>query len=92
MTTYSETFGAIQKNGHQHLLVIEVNGKIVGAGSIMIEQKFIHGCGKVQYLIQTGHIEDIVVCDSLRGKGLGKLLILKLTEIGKSLGCYKVDT
>jgi GNAT superfamily N-acetyltransferase len=68
------------------MIVIEdqSTGKIVGAGTIFLERKFIHGCGSV------GHIEDIVTDESVRGKGLGKLIIHKLIEFGKKNGAYKV--
>lgn len=41
-------------------------GRIIGAGTLLMEPKFIHGCG------QTGHIEDIVVHEAARGLGLGR--------------------
>lgn len=34
-------------------------------------------------------LEEIVVSDAFRGKGLGKNLILFLIEVSKALGCYK---
>jgi len=36
-----------------------------------------------------GHIEDIVVNKSHRGKGIGKAIVQKLIDIGKEKGCYK---
>ncbi len=43
------------------------DGKIIGAGTLLVEPKFIRECGF------TGHIEDIVVHEEARGMGLGKL-------------------
>ena len=37
-----------------------------------------------------GHIEDIVVDTSVRGKMLGVKLIKELVEIGQKLGCYRI--
>ena len=37
-----------------------------------------------------GHIEDIVVCDSMRGKGMGKWIIKQLVHAGQQLGAYKI--
>ncbi len=37
-----------------------------------------------------GHIEDVVVCKSTAGCGLGKKLVTHLVDIAKSKGCYKV--
>lgn len=41
--------------------------KIIGSGTIVHEQKFIHDCGS------RGIIEDIIVSDQYRGKQLGKM-------------------
>lgn len=43
----------------------EKNSRIVGAATLLIEDKFIHGCGRV------GHIEDVVVDRRYRGLSLG---------------------
>lgn len=57
--------------------------KIVGAGTILVERKFIHHNGLV------GHIEDIVTHSEYRGMNLGKLVIETLKFIGDKAGCYK---
>lgn len=57
---------------------------IIGTATILIETKIIHNFGKV------GHIEDVIVDNTFRGKGLGKLLIQKCIEYAKSCDCYKV--
>lgn len=49
------------------VVVDKRTGRIVGAGTLLIEPKFIHECG------WTGHIEDIVVHEDARGLGLGKM-------------------
>ncbi|KAJ3258711.1 N-acetyltransferase [Boothiomyces macroporosus] len=76
----------VNHNDTQRTLVIEntENNQLVGSGSIIVERKFIHECGMV------GHIEDIVICESTRGKKLGKCLIDQLAHIGETMGCYKV--
>ena len=50
---------------HQ-IWVLEENGRIVGTGTLLVEQKIIHDMGKV------GHIEDIVIDNMCRGVGLGE--------------------
>lgn len=70
---------------HQIWLIIEkVSQKIVGTGTLFIEQKIIHDMGKV------GHIEDIVIDSMCRGVGLGEMLIRHLKNICLNAGCYKV--
>jgi GNAT superfamily N-acetyltransferase len=68
-----------------YTIVIEdiVTGKVAGTGTLMVEKKFIHHCGKV------GHIEDIVVSEDNRGQNLGRLIVETLIEVGKRVGCYK---
>jgi glucosamine-phosphate N-acetyltransferase len=64
--------------------VIEHMNQIIATGTILIEHKLIHGCGKV------GHIEDIVVSPEYKGKKLGSLIIKFLIKYAKDLDCYKV--
>ena len=37
-----------------------------------------------------GHIEDVVVDKEVRGRGLGKHIIMKLVALARAAGCYKV--
>ena len=50
-----EIFNKIQENPDHIIAVAEIEGKIVGATTLLLEQKFIHNGGIV------GHIEDVVV-------------------------------
>lgn len=59
-------------------------GKIIGTMALLIEEKFIHKLSSV------GHIEDVVVDDEYRGKGLGKMLIDYGIKYAKDNGCYKI--
>ncbi|KAI9325112.1 acyl-CoA N-acyltransferase [Zopfochytrium polystomum] len=71
---------------HYYTIVIEDTKKsrVVGAGTVLVERKFVHENGLV------GHIEDIVTAESARGLNLGRLIIETLKHIGKSVGCYKI--
>lgn len=73
-------------NADHHIIVlIDIStNQIIGAGTILLENKIIHNMGKV------GHIEDIVTDSSYRGKGLGKLIINYLSDYAKEQGAYKV--
>lgn len=57
---------------------------ILAAGTLLIEQKFIHGGAVV------GHIEDVVVAEKARGLGLGRQMIEHLVQKAKDHGAYKV--
>ena len=63
--------------------VAEVDGKVVGSTTLLIEQKFIHKGGKV------GHIEDVVVSKEFEGRGIGIKLVTSLLEVAKAKNCYK---
>lgn len=68
------------------VLVIEDTQRqqLVASATLLIEPKFIRGCGLV------GHIEDVVVDEACRGLGLGSLLVGRLSAMAKAQGCYKV--
>jgi glucosamine-phosphate N-acetyltransferase len=70
----------------QEMVVVEDldNGHLCAAGTMVIENKFIHKCGRI------GHLEDVVVHYGLRAKGLGKRVVDRAVEIAKGHGCYKV--
>ena len=56
--------------------------KIVAYGSIVVENKI---RGDI-----AGHIEDIVVDTTVRGKMVGVQLVKELVDIGKTKGCYRI--
>ncbi|CDS12398.1 hypothetical protein LRAMOSA04592 [Lichtheimia ramosa] len=58
--------------------------KVVAAGTIFVERKFVHNNGLV------GHIEDIAVDGQQQGKKLGLRIIQALKYIGAKRNCYKV--
>ena len=53
------------RGGPEYVFVVEEKGKIIATGTLLVERKFARGCGLC------GHIEDIVVDSSQRGKGMG---------------------
>ena len=67
-----------------NIFIIMHNNIVIGSGTIIIEQKIIHGFGKV------GHIEDIVISNEYQGQGLGRKLINFLILKAKENNCYKV--
>ena len=71
-----------KSNSSSNSIVGIYNDRVVAYGSIVIENKI---RGDI-----AGHIEDIVVDDSMRGKMVGVKLINKLVNIGSEKGCYRI--
>ena len=65
------------------IYVAEINDQILGAATLLIEQKFAYGGSLV------GHIEDVVVDKKLHGKNIGKQVIKKLLDYAKDMNCRK---
>jgi glucosamine-phosphate N-acetyltransferase len=78
-----EIFNKITANPNEAVYVAIRDTKVIGSASIIIEQKFIHGGGKV------GHIEDVVVAKEFQGKGVGQKVVKALLEYARKQGCYK---
>ena len=72
------------KTNNLHIKVIEIDDKIIATGTLVVENKLIHGINK------TGHIEDIIVDKEYRKKGYGMIIIKHLIELAKEINCYKV--
>ena len=78
-----EVFEKINSNPDHIVAVAELDGKIVGATTLLIEPKFIHDGGLV------GHIEDVVVDKNFQGQKIGEKIMKYLLEFAKNRGCYK---
>ncbi|KAM0681154.1 N-acetyltransferase, partial [Conglomerata obtusa] len=65
------------------VIVEKSTERIVGAGTLFLERKFIHECAT------KGHIEDIVIDEKCRGKHFGQIMVTELVELSKKMGCYK---
>ncbi len=67
----------------KQVLVAERDGRVVGTVSVVVETKLTRGTSRV------AHVEDVVVDESARGSGLGRLLIDRAMELARAKGCYK---
>ncbi|MGI9554538.1 MAG: GNAT family N-acetyltransferase [Vampirovibrionia bacterium] len=72
------------KSNSEVWLLINDDNSIVGSATILYEHKFIHNGGIV------GHIEDLVIKESCRGRGHGKYLLEFLRDRSEKKGCYKI--
>ena len=78
-----EIFKKIKSNPEHIIIIAEIEGKVIGSTTLLIEPKFIHQGGVV------GHIEDVVVDKKFQGKKIGEKIITHVLEIAKNHGCYK---
>ena len=62
-------------------VVAELDGNIIGYGSVVIETKIRGG--------RVGHIEDIVCHPNKQRKGIGSKILDKLFQISKKERCYR---
>lgn len=67
-----------------YVYVAKNGDQVIGAATLLVEQKFIHQGGKV------GHIEDVAVHKDHQGKKVGQKLVERMLEDAKKLQCYKV--
>ena len=79
----NKIFDKIENNPDQIIVVALIEGKVVGASTLLLESKFIHNGGIV------GHIEDVVVDKNYQGQKIGEKIIKYLLEFAKTKGCYK---
>lgn len=56
---------------------------IVGASTLLVEPKLIHGGGRA------GHIEDVSVSGPAQGRGIGAALVRACLDEAERRGCYK---
>ena len=78
-----EIFNLIQSNPNHIIVVAEINDRIIGSTTLLIEPKFIHQGGFV------GHIEDVVVSKEFQGNQIGEKIVKYALELAKKHNCYK---
>ena len=74
----------IRENPYHHIFVIEDKGTIIASITLLFEMKIIRNLGK------TAHIEDVVVSNDYRSKGIASKLLEHCLELSKKEKCYKV--
>lgn len=83
---FIQKFNEIKNTPNISIIVAydETINKVIGAGTIIIEPKLVHGCSNV------GHIEDVVVDQNYRSQKIGQQIINYLVNMAKVSNCYKV--
>lgn len=67
------------------IFVCEINNIIVGTSKLLIEQKYIHNLSKY------GRIEDVIIKDEYRNKGVGTHMIKYIIDYCKKYKFFKVS-
>ena len=86
MEKAEQIFNKITENPLHRIFVAvdKETSEVIGATTLLVEQKFIHSGGKA------GHIEDVVTRKGFEGLGIGSTLINHALHFAKTNGCYKV--
>ena len=74
----------INSQGSHIYVAITDDNKIIGATTLLVEQKFIHKGGLV------GHIEDVATRKGYEEMGVGSAVVKKAIEGAEKAGCYKL--
>jgi GNAT superfamily N-acetyltransferase len=82
--TEEEAWRTLRSNPGQHLLVAEVAGSVVGTATVIVVPNIGHG-GK-----PWAAVENVVVAEECRGRGVGVRLMAAAGDLGREVGCYKL--
>lgn len=75
----------VLNDNHIIMVLEDEEDKIIGTGTILIEEKLTYGGCKM------GHIENILINENYRKRGYGEHIVKKLLELCKHKKCYRVD-
>jgi GNAT superfamily N-acetyltransferase len=82
---YYQAFEAIDRSAHEHLMVAEQDGMVIGVLQLSILQYLTYQGGK------RALIEGVRVHESARGKGLGRQMFEWAIARARDLGCHVVQ-
>ncbi len=77
-------YDTIEGNPAYRIFVAEADGRIVGAATLLIEQKFLLKGAKF------GYLEDMAVRKEYQGKGIGQRLVQAALQEAEQAGCLNV--
>jgi GNAT superfamily N-acetyltransferase len=84
MGTAVKTCGDLLNAAGSHLLVAEMDGKPMGFVHFAVRQSILHRA-------PSALIDELVVAEECRGKGVGRELVMAVLEKCKQLGCCEVE-
>jgi glucosamine-phosphate N-acetyltransferase len=84
LESFRQHLNIIKSNPFHKIIIAKSDNKIIGTTTILIEPKFIHDISYV------AHIEDVVVDQTFRSGGIGRLLMEYAINYSKENNCYKI--
>lgn len=84
LAEYEKVFALIERDPNHHVIVAEVDGRVVGSADLIIVSNLSHRA------LPWAVMENVVVEESARRKGVGSAIVKHLVSIAKENGCYKV--
>lgn len=81
---YGDAFEQVDADPRQHLLVAELDGRIVGSLVLIVVPNLSHRG------TPWAEIENMVVDEDARGNGIGESLVNAAIETARAAGCYKL--
>ena len=84
MTAWREKIGRFHENPYHHLLVGEMDGRIVSAVTLVVIENL------TRHLRPYAIMENVVTHTDFRGRGFAAALMNHASDIAARLSCYKI--
>lgn len=72
------------KDKNRKFLVVRFDGKVIGFASLSLKESLYDGC-------VLGHIDELIVDEKFRRKGIGKRLLRRIMAVAKENSCRRVE-
>ncbi len=82
-SSFQALAGRFMANDYCHACIAERDRHVIGFGSVFFLERIRGGCSAV--------IEDVVVSEDARRRGVGRLLVSRLLEYAAARKCFKVS-
>lgn len=79
-----QVLGKIINDENHFIFVLEKEGRLLGTATLLLQMNLSHA-GRPY-----AHIENVVIDEKHRGKGIGKKILGHLVEKAKERNCYKI--
>jgi GNAT superfamily N-acetyltransferase len=84
LSDYEAAFEQIGSDPNHHLLVVEVEGEVVGSGDLLIVPNLSHNA------LPWAVVENVIIEERMRRQGIARELMQHMIDMAKQSGCYKI--